>query len=344
MKKIISRAPLRISFAGGGTDQEFFYKDHIGHVLSTTISLYVYTEIQESEKVTLSATDLNKSIVVTDLNALPEDFELLLPFLTYKKICEKFNDGKLLLVDVSTFSEVSIGSGLGASSALVVSMINGFAEYLKLPLTPNLIADLAYEIERVDANMPGGKQDQYSAAHGGINYFLFKSNGEVSVDSLRIKKHIINEIESTMLLVNLSRLNNNSNNNNNKLNPINIEDKLSAYKTISDYVFSIRDALLSGSFKTFIKQIKLSSKFKNTISEIAQHKSVIGLINFVDEISNANELFSCSRICGSGESGYLLIYCDIAVKNKIIEYVKNILGFDYLLPKISLNGPETWYE
>jgi len=340
MKKLISRAPLRISFAGGGTDQEFFYKDHIGHVLNTTIGLYAYTEIQESDKVILSATDLNKSIVVKDLNTSPKEFELTLLYLTYKKICEKFNDGKLLLVDVNTFSEVSMGSGLGASSALVVSMINGFAEYLKLPLTPNLIAELAYEVERIDANMPGGKQDQYSAAHGGINYFLFKSNSEVSVESLRIKKHIMNEIESNMLLVNLNRLNNNKN----KFIHSNIRDKLSAYKKISGHVYLIRDALLSGDFQTFIKQIKLSSKSKNGISEITQHESVIKLINFVDEISNANGLLGFSRMCGSGESGYLLIYCDISVKNKIVEYVKKQLGFDYLFPKISLNGPETWYE
>ena len=134
MKKLISRAPLRISLAGGGTDQEFFYKDYLGHVLSTTIGLYAYTEIQKSDKVILSATDLNKSIVVKDLNAPPKELELMLLYFTYKKICEKYNDGKLLLVNVNTFSEVSLGSGLGASSALVVSMIYGFSEYLNLSL------------------------------------------------------------------------------------------------------------------------------------------------------------------------------------------------------------------
>ena len=338
MKKLISRAPLRISLAGGGTDQEFFYKDYLGHVLNTTIGLYAYTEIQESGKVLLSATDLNKSIVVKDFNTSPKESELTLLYLTYKKICEKYNDGKLLLVSVNTFSEVSLGSGLGASSALVVSMINGFSEFLNLSLTPNSIAELAYEIERVDANMPGGKQDYYSAAHGGVNYFQFKSNGEVSIDSLRIKKYIINEIESALMLVNLSKLNNNNN-----LTSLNNGDLVSSYKRISDYVYSIRDALLIGDFDEFKKLIKLSSKIKNSISQISYNETVKRLIDFVDEISNANNLQCFSRICGSGESGYLLIYCDISVKNKIIECVYS-LGFNYLFPKISLNGPETWYE
>lgn len=339
MKKIISRAPLRISFAGGGTDQEFFYKDYLGHVLNATINLFTYTEIQTSNKVTLTATDLNKSIDVTDLNASPKEWELTLLFFTYKKICEKYNDGKLLLVNVNTFSEVSLGSGLGASSALVVSMINGFCGYLNLSLTPNSIAELAYEIERVDANMPGGKQDQYSSAHGGVNYYQFKPSGEVSIDSLRIKKYIINEIESTMLLVNLGKINNNKN----KLAAYNIDDRVGAYKKISDYVYSIRDALLSGNFKAFIEQIKLSAMVKNSISEITHNEFVTSLIAFIDEISNANDLLCCSRICGSGESGYLLIHCDISVKNKIVEHV-NSLGLEYLFPKISLNGPEVWYE
>lgn len=339
MKKLISRAPLRISLAGGGTDQEFFYKNCLGHVLSATIGLYTYTEIQKSDKVILSATDLNKSIVVKDLNTPPKEMELMLLYLTYKKICEKYNDGILLLVNVKTFSEVSLGSGLGASSALVVSMINGFSEYLNLSLTPNSIAELAYEIERVDANMPGGKQDYYSAAHGGVNYFQFKSNGEVSIDSLRIKKYITNEIESAMMLVNLSQLNNNIN----KLTSFNIDDLVSSYKRISDYVYSIRDALLIGNFDEFKKLIKLSSKIKNSISQISYNETVKSLIDFVDEISNANNLQCFSRICGSGESGYLLIYCDNSVKNKIIEYVSQ-LGAQYLFPKISLNGPETWYE
>lgn len=343
MKKLISRAPLRISLAGGGTDQEFFYKDYLGHVLSTTIGLYAYTEIQKSDKVILSATDLNKSIVIKDLNTPPKELELMLLYFTYKKICEKYNDGKLLLVNVNTFSEVSLGSGLGASSALVVSMIYGFSEYLNLSLTPNSIAELAYEIERVDGNMPGGKQDHYSAAHGGVNYFKFKSNGEVSIDSLRIKKYITNEIESAMMLVNLSQLNNNNNNNSNN-NRTNIYDLVDAYKKISDYVYSIRDALLLGDFEKFIKLIKLSAKVKNSISQITLNETVKRIIEFVDDISNANNLLCFSRICGSGESGYLLIYCDITVKNKIIEHVHSLGCCDYLFPKISLNGPEAWYE
>lgn len=337
MKKLISRAPLRISLAGGGTDQEFFYKDYLGHVLNMTIGLYAYAEIQESDKVFLSATDLNKSFVVKDLNTPPKEFELTLLYFTYKKICEKYNDGKLLLVSVKSFSEVSLGSGLGASSALVVSIINGFSEFLNLSLTPNYIAELAYEIERFDANMPGGKQDQYSAAHGGVNYFQFKSNGEVSIDSLRIKKYITNEIESALMLVNLGQLNNN------KPLSFNIDHLFSAYKKISDYVISIRDALLIGDFDEFKKLIKLSSKIKNSLSQIFYSETAKSLIDFVDEIANANNLQCFSRVCGSGESGYLLIYCDISVKNKIIEYVHS-LGFDYLFPKISLNGPETWYE
>jgi D-glycero-alpha-D-manno-heptose-7-phosphate kinase len=339
MKKIISRAPLRISLAGGGTDQYFFYKDHFGHVLNTAINLFTYTQIQTSDKVILTATDLNKSMVLKDLSASPEDEELQLLFLTYKKICEKYNAGKLLLVNLNTFSEVPMGSGLGASSALVVSMINAFKEYLNLPITPNLIAELAYEIERIDGNMDGGKQDQYSAAHGGINYYKFHQNGEVSIDSLQIKKYIINEIESSMLLVNLGKLNKKNINR----YSFNIDEKIIAYKKISEHVYPIRDALISGDFQRFLKQMKITSMIKNSISEITHHDIVNRLINFVDEVSNENGLLSCARICGSGESGYILIYCDISVKNKIIKFV-NELDFDYTFPKITLFGPETWYE
>jgi len=339
MKKIISRAPLRISLAGGGTDQDFFYKNYLGHVLSVTINLFTYSEILKSDSSVLTVSDFGKSMVITDLNVIPKDRELILPFLTFKKICEKFNDGKLLLVSLNTLSEVSSGSGLGASSALVVSIINGFNEFLKLSLTPKLIAELAYEIERVDAKMSGGKQDHYAAAYGGINYYQFKQNGEVFVDSLRIKKYILNEIESSMILVNISSFRKNIK----KVHFLNEDVMIRTYQNISDYVFKIRDALLTGDFKSLIKYIKKSSKLKNEISDITNFEPIIRLIEFIDEISNKNELIGFCRICGSGESGYLLIYCDISIKNKIVKYVKN-LNIDYIFPKITLNGPETWYE
>ena len=203
METIIrARAPLRLGLAGGGTDVAPYCDIHGGYVLNATLDRYAYAVIRTLDEplIRLVATDQKIEVTSTLSNALALDGVLNLHKAVYNHMVAHYNGGTPIALELTTFCDAPAGSGLGSSSTLVVVMIRAFAELLNLPLDDYTIAHLAYQVERVDCGLQGGRQDQYSATFGGFNFMEFYADNRAVINPLRVKNWIICELEASLVL------------------------------------------------------------------------------------------------------------------------------------------------
>jgi D-glycero-alpha-D-manno-heptose-7-phosphate kinase len=196
-----ARAPLRLGLGGGGTDVAPYSEIHGGLVLNVTIDRYAYATIsaRQDGQVSFCNADNENTWTGPAASTLPVIQGLELHCGVYNRIAKQFAGNTLLSLDITTHSEAPPGSGLGSSSTMVVAIVRAFSEYLSLPLGDYDVAHLAYEIERVDLGMAGGKQDQYAAAFGGLNFIEFYKD-RVIVNPLRLKPHHRAELEASLVL------------------------------------------------------------------------------------------------------------------------------------------------
>jgi D-glycero-alpha-D-manno-heptose-7-phosphate kinase len=199
---IRSRAPLRIGLAGGGTDVSPYCDEFGGAVLNATIDYYAYASIEsaQNDSVQIISSDRDQAAEYPAAVELPIDGTLDLLKNVHNFAVRKFNGNQHLSLRLTTSVDVPEGSGLGGSSTLVVAALRAYAEWMSYPLDDYELAQDAYFIEREEAGLHGGRQDQYAAAFGGFNFMEFGRNGSVLVNPLRIRESIVSELEASMLL------------------------------------------------------------------------------------------------------------------------------------------------
>ena len=196
---IRSKAPLRLGLAGGGSDVSPYSDLYGGLILNATINLSAYCTIETmaGDMVRVDAYDAN-SHVDCPLGPVLEGAPDLVRGV-YNRVVKDFGPVPGAF-HITTSNDAPAGSGLGTSSTMVVCILKCFAEWMNLPMGDYEIARLAYEIERKDLALAGGKQDQYAAAFGGFNFMEFLKNDIVIVNPLKIKGWIVDELESSMVL------------------------------------------------------------------------------------------------------------------------------------------------
>src|SRR3954447_16526423 len=194
---IRARAPLRISFAGGGTDVPPFPAQEGGVVLNATIDRYACGMLRprRDRRIRIESADFGVSLSygVDDTPIFDGKLDLV------KAAIRELGDRSATGYDLFMHANAPPGSGLGSSSTVMVALIGLLKEFHNLPLTDYEIAGLAHRIERTDLGMLGGMQDQYAATFGGFNYIEFDAD-RVIVNPLRIPAEVIHELEHNMLL------------------------------------------------------------------------------------------------------------------------------------------------
>ena len=202
MSIIRSRAPLRLGLAGGGTDLSPYCDEFGGAVLNLTIDRYAMASLEPRAdgQVAFQASDLRTYDATEALPRLDADQGLRLHRGVYNRMIRDFNDGAPYPMTLTTHVESPMGSGLGSSSALVVAMVEAMREALGAPLEQHQVARLAFEIERRDLGLEGGRQDQYAATFGGCNFMEFGADEHVVVNPLHVSKAILCELESSLVL------------------------------------------------------------------------------------------------------------------------------------------------
>jgi D-glycero-alpha-D-manno-heptose-7-phosphate kinase len=196
-RTIRARAPLRLGLAGGGTDLSPYCDEFGGAVLNATIDHYAYAFLSPSPdgRLRFVARDLG----ITECVDAPGAARLRIHEAVCRRMFREIGAEPPALT-VQSFVDAPPGSGLGSSSALVVALVEAFRTLLNLPLGLYDVAHLAYEVERVELGLPGGRQDQYAAAFGGINFIEFLASDRVIVNPLRVSRAVLNELETSLVI------------------------------------------------------------------------------------------------------------------------------------------------
>ncbi len=197
-----ARAPLRLGFGGGGTDVSPYCDQYGGLVLNATINRFAFASAtpHPAGLISFEAKDLGVCWEgsFSDIDNVPGKLTLLSG--VYKRLVADYNSGVPVPMRLVTHADAPAGSGLGTSSSLVVALVDCLRSAMGIPLGTYDVAHLAFEIERIDLGLSGGRQDQYAAAFGGVNFLEFYEDERVIVNPLRIDRRTLNELESSLVI------------------------------------------------------------------------------------------------------------------------------------------------
>ncbi len=320
---IRSRAPLRIGLAGGGTDVSPYSDNYGGAILNATISHYAHASIEPAaEGITFQAYDRHEKEVYPAMAELPVNGRLDLLKGVYNRIQKDFGIEQKNFC-LSTYVDAPAGSGLGTSSTLVVAILGAFVEMLKLPLGEYDIAQYAYDIERNDLKLAGGKQDQYAATFGGFNFMEFYEADHVIVNPLRIRQEYINELENNLVLyfTATSRESATIIKEQQKNVLQKNEKSIDAMHQLKEQARRMKEALLKG---------KLDELGAILDYGFAQKRNMANNISnsMIEEIYEAakNAGATGGKISGAGGGGFMIFYCPRNTKYKVTETLHNFGG------------------
>ncbi|MCX6368147.1 MAG: GHMP kinase [Armatimonadetes bacterium] len=289
---IIVQTPLRISFAGGGTDFPDYYERDGGCVVSTAIDKYIYVIIKDR---------FDKSIRIgysrTELVASVDDIEHELVREAMKKVGVHYG------IEIATMADIpSEGSGLGSSSSVTVALLHALYTFKGMLVTPGQLAREACEIEIDILGKPIGKQDQYIAAYGGLRRIDFQADGTVKVSWIAMPEEQKRRFSEGLMLfyTGITR----------KADPIlfeqrdNIEDKRTTLDKMKVLADEVHNALLDGNLNRIGRVMDAGWRHKKQLATAISNSSINA---YYEAALDAGAIGG--KVAGAGGGGFLLLFC-----------------------------------
>ncbi len=336
---IRSKTPLRLGLAGGGTDVSPFCDMYGGCVLNVTIDMFSYCTIipKTNGKIKFISPDQGKCLEFDSVKKLPICGELPLHCGIYNHIVKEFNKGCPLSFEMTTYSDAPAGSGLGTSSTMVVTIIKAFQEWLNLPLGDYDIAKLAYEIERNELKFSGGKQDQYAATFGGLNFMEFYDEGRVVVNPVRIKEWIKNELESSLVLFYTGTSRDSGKIIDEQTKSTTNEKSLEAMFEIKKQTLIMKEAVLKGDFKAMAESLHQNWLAKKRTASVISNSHIEETYDFIMK----NDALA-AKISGAGGGGFMMILCDPKQRYELIKALKKRQEGKVKIVNFVKYGAQSW--
>src|ERR1700722_1667175 len=336
---IRARAPLRVGLAGGGTDLSPYCDECGGSILNATIGRYAYAHLtlRDDNKLCFSAHDVKQQDIIPLAAELSLDCGLLLHRAVFNRITRDFLRGRIHALNVSSAVDAPAGSGLGGSPALVVALIEAYRVAFQLPLGRYDVARLAYEIERIDLGLAGGRQDHYAAAFGGVNFMEFLPSERVIVNPLRILPSYLCEFEASLLVCFTGQA---------RASAI-IQDQIKAIATsdkdalealhqLKSDAVDIKQALLKGDIQQVSEILNHSWQAKQRTSELISSDAV----KEVFDLGMKNGAVA-GKVSGAGGGGFLMFMTNPEQRYRLVAAL-NEAGVVASSVQFTEGGAQAW--
>lgn len=313
---IISRAPFRVSFCGGGSDIPSFYSQHGGCVISTSIRKYVYLTIHNDFNKDTIALKYSKTEVVKD----PKDIE-------HKIFRYVLNEFGLKGFEITSMADIPSGTGLGSSSSFTVALLKLMYTYAEKNASTYKIAKEACDVEINGLGNPIGKQDQFAAAFGGLRYYEFCPDGFVKVEPIIMKKESYKKLEENLLMFYTGDVRDaNVILKNETASLASDIEKIEATKKLTSLTLLLKNELQSNNVDALGPILKTSWEIKKSLA-----KGISNPIIDAHYDSAIKAGATGGKLLGAGGGGFLLFYCpseEIRIKTRLALHDLKELPFE----------------
>jgi D-glycero-alpha-D-manno-heptose-7-phosphate kinase len=305
-----ARSPVRISFAGGGTDLTNYFIEQNGVVFNATINKFSHAILQkrDDEKIIINSNDFEKILTFDKISDIKYDDNLDLIKAVIKLLNPEFG------FELTTYSDVPTGSGLGGSAVVLSAIIGAFNNFRINKFSQHDIAELAFQAERIELGLNGGWQDQYATVFGGFNFMEFRENENI-INPLRISQDILNELEDSLILCYSGISHNSGDIHTNQKDNMNKNQEFASIA--KDIAYEMKNKILKGQLDNFgellHKAWETKKRFSNKITT-----------DYLDEIYDFALLNGSigGKLLGAGGGGYFLFYVPTFKKLKLINALK----------------------